>query len=101
MFTSSEREADRIKEIELFEYSYQLPFRIISIDDNNKLPPKWYGGSKYFEGKVYVGAYNYLDVKEFLYHLKYKVNWEDPESVQLIVKEQDDDLFKVINLCDQ
>lgn len=59
------------------------------------LPDGWYGGSKYLEALLYVGAYNHLDLRAFVKHLQ-SLRWRAPEQVQLIVKEQDDIAFRVV-----
>ena len=44
---------------------------LVSIDDK-KLPQGWYGGNKFFEANVYLGAYNNFDLERFISHLKRK-----------------------------
>lgn len=71
---------------------------MISINDK-KLPSAWYGGTKYMECCIFMGAYNYLNLNEFIDHLK-SIEWEDPEDVQLIVRNQNEDRFKIVNIFD-
>jgi hypothetical protein len=59
---------------------------IVSIHDPS-LPNKWYGGTRYMEANVFIGAYNHLDLSEFIDYLK-RIEWEYPESVQLFVREE-------------
>lgn len=70
---------------------------LVSCDDKN-ITKHWYGGSKSLEAEVFVGAFNYIDLQEFIYHLKNNVDWGETygELVQLIVKEQEDEGFKII-----
>ena len=56
-----------------------------------------YGGSKFLERDVAIGAFNYLLLAEFLDHLR-GVKWENPGDVQVIVCEQDDDRFRTIDV---
>ena len=73
------------------------PFNIVWIDDKT-LPSAWYGGTKHFEANVFIGAYNYLDLPSLITFLKSEVKWEDPTYVQLLVQEQDDLKFKLIDI---
>lgn len=64
-----------------------------SVDGNIE----WYGGTKGMEAELYAGAFNHLcldDLKLFLRELPRT----KPELVQLIIKEQDDDLWRVESL---
>ena len=72
------------------------PFNIVSVN-SDQLKKAWYGGTKYLECNLYIGAYNYMDLEKLITDLK-KIKWEDPDFVQLIVKLQDDDKFKIIDL---
>ncbi len=47
---------------------------------------------KVMEVTVALGAFNYLDVEGLLSTFQ-SAPWEDPESVQLLIRNQDDDLF--------
>ena len=67
---------------------------LISLDDPS-LPKGWYGGNKYLEAKLYVGAFNHLYLKEFIEHLR-SLEWESPSQVQLIVKEPEEDVFRIV-----
>ncbi len=68
----------------------------VSIDSTD-LPKGWYGGSKYFEARIYLGAFNHLNFEEFMDHIK-SLPWEDREDLQVIVKEQEDFRFKIISV---
>jgi hypothetical protein len=72
-------------------------FRIVAVDDPS-LPKGWYGGTKYLECCLYLGAYNHFNAQAFLAYLR-TYPWEDPESVQLLVKEQYDDVFQSFLVC--
>ena len=69
---------------------------LVSMDDP-ALPEGWYGGSKMLEAYLYVGAFNHLDLTGFYKHLQ-SLSWEQPESVQLIIREQEDFALRLINL---
>ena len=90
-----EDEKAKIQEVNAyFEQRQVRP--LISLDDEH-LPRGWYGGDKYLECRLYVGAFNYLYLDEFIEHLK-TITWEEPEALQLMVKEERDDLFQVIQV---
>jgi len=72
-------------------------FNIVSVNDE-KLPISWYGGTKNLECVILIGAYNYLDLEEFILFLKNAVKWEAIDLVQLFVKQQEDMRFKLIDL---
>ncbi len=59
------------------------------------LPPGWYGGTKYLECNIYVGAFNYFHLDDFLKHLN-SIKWKAPEDLQLFVKDQHDYKFRII-----
>lgn len=67
--------------------------------DDESLPCGWYGGAKMLEATLLIGAFNYLDLEGLIEHIR-GIQWEDPECVQLIVKEQEEDRFKIINVFD-
>lgn len=73
-----------------------LFFSIKSIEDKS-LPPSWYGGSKGFEATVLIGSYNYIKIADLINFMK-TLEWEYMEDVQLLYKEEGDDVFKLINL---
>ena len=103
-FSVSEDERSREKEINSF-YNNGRNFKIISADfERNEAEDyyevkTWYAGSKYLETPLYVGAYNHLDIDGLIEHLK-KVHWEEPKSVQLIIKRQESDIFEIIHIVD-
>ena len=101
--------AEKLKEINRFfffsDHSAALtdseptgPIGLVSIKDI-KLPKGWYGGTKYLQSDIAIGAINYLDIDGFVQYLK-TIEWKYPESVQLIVKEEESDRFRIINLME-
>jgi hypothetical protein len=93
-------EADKIVEVNrYFEEPEIEALRcrgLVAIDDP-ALPEGWYGGSKYFEAYIYLGAFNYLLLDEFIEYVR-SIQWQSPESVQLVVMEQEDDRFRIIDV---
>jgi hypothetical protein len=77
-----------------------LSFNLVSVDSDS-LPRGWYGGSKMIEANIFVGAFNYLNLESLLLYLKGRINWSSPSTVQLIVKEQNDLRFRLINLFEE
>jgi hypothetical protein len=55
------------------------------------------GGDKGFEATVYVGAFNHLDVLDFIDFVR-KRPWRSPEAVQLFVKCQEENKFTVYEI---
>lgn len=102
-FSSNEDEKQRIKEVNFFR-SDGNSINLISADflrktnifgkDNRK---SWYGGNKFLEVPLYIGALNHFNLQNFIAHLN-DINWEEKEKVQLIVKQEDDEKFKIIEL---
>ena len=75
---------------------------LVSCDDSS-LERGWYGGCKMLECDMAIGAFNHINLNSLLVHLKDKVRWRedyDFELLQLIVKEQDDDRFRIINVAE-
>lgn len=56
-----------------------------------------YGGSKFLESPVFVGAFNYMPEREFLAFAS-TLPWEYREQVQYIVRRQHTDLFEIVRL---
>ncbi len=54
--------------------------------DDERLPDGWYGGNKYLECELAIGAFDYLDLDDFIRHLR-TLLWPFPGLVQLIVRE--------------
>ena len=102
-FSNSEDEERRIREVNLFNLNGNN-LDLVSADflrgtnvfrKNNR--KSWYGGSKFLETPLYIGAYNHFDLQGFIDYLKL-IEWEEIDKVQIIVKEQNDDQFKIIGL---
>lgn len=64
------------------------------------LPHGWYGGTKMLEARLFIGAFNHLDLSRFIKHLC-AIQWHEPECVQLFVKEQEDARFWLLNIEDE
>lgn len=102
-FSNSEDEAQRIKEVN-FYVSDGSSINLVSADylrkvnsselDNQK---SWYGGTKFLERPLYIGALNHLDLEDFINYLK-EIEWEEKEYVQIIVKQEQDEKFKIIEI---
>lgn len=69
---------------------------LVSVHDE-RLPRAWYGGSKYLETGLYLGAFNHFDLDDFIKHVR-TISWRFPQKVQIIVKEQEDMKFTIIDL---
>ena len=99
-FSIMEDEISRTLDLDLF-FNNGRDFKVVSADyqaDNDKKGQdrqRWYGGSKALETPLFIGAYNHLDLDGLIEHLK-NIDWEEPENVQLIVKSQHSDKFKII-----
>jgi hypothetical protein len=99
-FSSGEEVEARIADINSFQYNGKL-LNLVSIDYNKdrEKGTVWYGGNKFFEGNLLIGAFNHFKTDDFIAHLK-QINWESPELVQLIVKEDSDEKFRIIEIAD-
>ena len=92
-----EEEPELLKEVNFFFSDGRRGFVLV---DDPSLPSGWYGGSKMLECSLAIGAFNHLDLNALLAHLR-EVDWptDQRDLVQLIVKEQNDDSFRIINVC--
>ena len=70
--------------------------RFVSLEDPS-LPEHWYGGPKSLEVILALGVFNFLDIDELVEHLR-TIEWNEPECVQLLVCDQEDHHFSVIDL---
>lgn len=95
IFSCSEHVEEIINEINNFKFNGNN-LNIVSIDDE-KLPKKWYGGSKMMEAEILIGAYNGLHLNDLILFLK-KINWQNPDDVQVMYKKQEDFKFILIDL---
>lgn len=48
----------------------------------------WYGGSKYLETNIWIGAFSELDVNDLIAAMR-QVAWNEPDCVRLYVSEGD------------
>lgn len=53
------------------------------------------GGGKAVEADVWMAAFNGLEPTDLLNHLR-TIEWDHPEDVQLIIKEQDDEQWRAV-----
>ena len=79
----------------------------VSVEDE-QLPRHWYGGGKYLECELAIGAFNHLDVEGLVRHLCSLIGpynaedyLRDYEELQLIVLEQEQRRFRIINITDE
>jgi hypothetical protein len=83
-------------------YVHPAPRGFVSVKDA-ALPRHWYGGSKGLECSLAIGAFNGLDIDalvEYLCNLcASKVL--DPLAAQLILMDQEEDRFHVINIDEE
>jgi len=88
------KDAVRLAELDdFFKFTYRRA--LVSIHDET-LPSLWYGGNKAFEAELRVGALNHLDLEAFVEHLR-GIDWASG-VVQLILREQEDDHFRVVTV---
>lgn len=94
----SDDEIEKIQQVNSFVYR-GLQMNLVSADYNKvgETGTRWYGGTKFLEAGIYIGAFNYFPLTEFVDHLK-KINWEYPEEVQVIYKGQYDEKFSIIDI---
>ena len=88
-----EEEKQKLSEVNAF-FEHQSGF--VSVKDE-ALPRGWYGGNKYLEASIAIGAFNYLDLNGLIKHLR-GIDWWCAEDVQLIVKRQNDDKFEIVDV---
>lgn len=73
------------------------PFNIKSIEDLT-LPSGWYGGDKHMECNIFIGAYSSFPSNEFIDFISNKVDWYLRENVQVLIKEDADTKFRLIEI---
>lgn len=95
-FSSGESEQQIIAKLAEHKYNGNMPFLMVSVNDE-KLPKNWYGGTKNLEANILIGAYNHLDLQPLLIALQ-KIKWENPQDVVLMVKEENDTKFKIVDI---
>ncbi len=84
------------------EYWYPAPRGFVSVRDAS-LPQHWYGGSKGLECSLAIGAFNGLDIDALVDHLCSLCASKalDPAATQLILMDQEEDRFRVINIDEE
>lgn len=97
--SGSEREHDVIAQFSKFSDRGSV-FKIESVH-SSALKSNWYGGNKKLECNLFIGAYNYLPLDELIEFMKTDMSWDDIETVQIMVKEPNDDRFRIINLVEE
>jgi len=80
-------EQKRVNEVNMYQISPTSFVDLKSIEDS-ELDEVWYGGSKYLNGSIYMGAYDDINVKDFLHHVFENVFWEEPEEVILFIHDE-------------
>jgi hypothetical protein len=60
------------------------------IDDTERLPSKWYGGTRAFGKTLMLGAFHNLDLPKLIAFME-SLEWYIPEDVQLLVVYENDD----------
>jgi hypothetical protein len=55
------------------------------------------GGNKAFQAAVWMGAFNHLNVSEFMDFIKSR-EWQSREEVQVLLKKEEDYSFTLTNL---
>ena len=55
--------------------------------DVDEISHGWYGGSKFLETVIAIGAFNYLNCDRLIEHIR-SIGFEVPEGVQLIIQGQ-------------
>jgi len=83
----TEEEDERIAEVNAYFQSDQATGRYdITLTEETRV-----GGS------VFIGSYRSLDLAAFLHHVNTAVKWDDPEHVQVFVKLDNDEQFKIVH----
>lgn len=96
-FSIGEDEEAIMKEVNSYFEIKERP--LISVEDK-LLPHGWYGGSKYLETPIYIGAFNFFSIEHFMSHIK-ELPWKEPENVQLIAQGQEEDYFTIYILLSE
>ena len=74
----------------------------MSVEDTS-LPRHWYGGWKNLACSLALGAFNHLDIVELVEYLctLCAANELDPVATQLILMDQEEEKFHVINIDEE
>lgn len=87
----------KIDEVNKFFEDTERNVGFVYVDDKEKVPNGWYGGTKYLEVDIAIGAFNYLDLEGLKIHM-HEMEWESPEDVQLLICDQEENRFSIWNL---
>jgi hypothetical protein len=55
---------------------------------------KWAGGNKAMQAEVWMGAFNYFKLEEFVAFVKSQ-KWESPDRVQVLTQREEDAVFAI------
>ena len=68
--------------------------------ENSDLPNRWYGGSKFLEVNIAVGAFNHLQLREWIDRIRERVDFEKYrcDFLQFMVQTQDALGFGIVNV---
>lgn len=102
-------QAERLDRVNAFLRGVLLVGSLVSVDDpriaietpNGPVKP-WYGGVKFLECEMAVGALNYVEIEEFVRFLKTSIPWDESidGTCQLLVKEQETYRFQLLDIYD-
>ena len=92
-YSPCESMEERVMEINEFNERHQF----VNADLSDVEPKKW-GGGKHSQFFFIGGGFNYINLDDFLIHLRCIVNWEYPEDVQIIYQQEHDDLVTLKGL---
>lgn len=70
---------------------------LVSVDDP-RLPSGWYGGHKYLECDLAIGALNHVDLTAFIAYIREVCNKKGWGGVQLIMMDQEEAMFHIIEI---
>jgi len=76
--------------------AFQEGAKLVSCDDES-LPRGWYAGNKMLECEICPGAFNDLNLADLVRAIR-EMDWDDPNSVQLFVQEQEEDRLREVDL---
>jgi len=79
-----------LPDINAYCFDRNIPAFIRQFDESYGVPRV--AGSKQLECEILLGAFNHFSIAEFIDHLR-SLPWQDKDSVQLFIQEQDDNRF--------
>lgn len=91
-----------VRTLERINAFFTARLGFVSVNDES-LPQDWYGGSKKLECSLAIGAFNHLNIDALVEHLcnLCAANELDPVATQLILRDQEEDKFHVINIDEE